>query len=200
MQFKREKQFYFTQFSLALVRNLNIKTVLFQTIQFIISTQFSSIWLINKTISGSYSPGQKEPGTSCYKGVPRIPPNSSNTGASASDYLVSCLGHSWGNLTPLQRRSRCILQSQPTGILQIAFFFPEMYTFLAISVSVRLSVRLCFSLSFSHSCFLTLSLVLAFSRSFPHFLSFSLSLSLSISLWIYIYTRNNGNITPRSIV
>ena len=34
------KQFYFQQFSLALVRGLNNKTVLFQAIQFSMSTEF----------------------------------------------------------------------------------------------------------------------------------------------------------------
>ena len=35
-------QFYFEQFNLALVHSLNVKTVLFQTIQFSINTQFKS--------------------------------------------------------------------------------------------------------------------------------------------------------------
>ena len=51
------KQFYFRQFSLAEecsldeVHSLNVKTVLFQVIRFSISTQFSSIWCIDKTLS-----------------------------------------------------------------------------------------------------------------------------------------------------
>ena len=60
------KQFDFKQFSLAWVRYLNVKTVLFQTIQFSMSTifkcqyssisnnskvQFSSIWRIERTLS-----------------------------------------------------------------------------------------------------------------------------------------------------
>ena len=52
-QFKCQKQFYFKQFNLALVRSLNPKTVLFQTMQFRISTKFSSIWPINRTLSGA---------------------------------------------------------------------------------------------------------------------------------------------------
>ena len=43
--------FYYKKFSLVLVHKLNIKTVLFQAIQFSISTQFSSIWLLDKTHS-----------------------------------------------------------------------------------------------------------------------------------------------------
>ena len=52
------KQFHFKQFSLALVRSLNevcslnVKTDLFQAIQFSISTQFSSIWPIDRALSG----------------------------------------------------------------------------------------------------------------------------------------------------
>ena len=41
--FRFVKQFKFKQFSLAYVRSLNIKIVLFQVNQFIISTSFSSI-------------------------------------------------------------------------------------------------------------------------------------------------------------
>ena len=41
--FNLVKQFHFKQFSPAQVRSLNIKSVLFQTIQFSISTQFSSV-------------------------------------------------------------------------------------------------------------------------------------------------------------
>ena len=42
---------------------LNVKTVLFKTIQFSISTQFSSIWLIDKTLSGATALGQIGPGS-----------------------------------------------------------------------------------------------------------------------------------------
>ena len=35
---------------------LNVKTVLFQTIQFSISTHFSSIWPIDRTLSGTNTP------------------------------------------------------------------------------------------------------------------------------------------------
>ena len=36
---------------------LNVKAVLFQTIQFSISTQFSSIWSIDRTLSGVTTQG-----------------------------------------------------------------------------------------------------------------------------------------------
>ena len=48
------KQFYFKQFSLAYVHSLNVKTILFQTIQFSICTQFSSIWPIDRTLIRCY--------------------------------------------------------------------------------------------------------------------------------------------------
>ena len=40
---------------------LNFKAVLFQTIQFSISAQFSSIWRLDMTLSGANTPGQSEP-------------------------------------------------------------------------------------------------------------------------------------------
>ena len=53
IQFNIQKQFHFKQLSSALIRSLNFKTCLFQTIQFSISTQFSSIWAIDMTLSGA---------------------------------------------------------------------------------------------------------------------------------------------------
>ena len=67
------KQFYFKQFRLTEVRSLNIKTFLFQTIQFSLSTHFSSIWSINKTLSGATIPGQSRPRSNSNKGVLHIP-------------------------------------------------------------------------------------------------------------------------------
>ena len=42
-QFQCQKQFFFKQFTLAYVRSLQLKTVVFQVLQFNISTRFSSI-------------------------------------------------------------------------------------------------------------------------------------------------------------
>ena len=47
--------------------------VLFQAIQFSISTQFSSIWLIDRTLSGATTPGQSGPGSDDNEGVLHIP-------------------------------------------------------------------------------------------------------------------------------
>ena len=95
---------------------LNVKTVLFLTIQFSISTQFSPIWPIDRTLSGATTQGQSKPGSDFNEGVHYIPQSSSITGTSPSDYLVSYQDPHWGKVsTHLQRCSRCILQPQPTG-------------------------------------------------------------------------------------
>ena len=65
------------------------KTVLFQTIQFKISTQFNSIRPIDSTLSGTTTPGQND-GNGC---VLHIPQNSSITRTSPSDCLVSYAKH-----------------------------------------------------------------------------------------------------------
>ena len=49
------------------------KTVLFQKIQFIISTQFSLIWPIDMTLSGATTPDQSGPGSDSKEGVLHIP-------------------------------------------------------------------------------------------------------------------------------
>ena len=69
------------------------KTFLFQTIQFSISTQFSSILPIDRSLSGATNPGQSGPGSDCNEGVLRIHQSSSNTRAPPSDCLVSYLDH-----------------------------------------------------------------------------------------------------------
>ena len=66
----------------------------FQTIQFSIITQFSSILPIDRTLSGAPTPGQSGPECNGNKEVLCIPQSSSITGASPSDCLVSYLGHS----------------------------------------------------------------------------------------------------------
>ena len=82
------KQFYFKQFGLALVHSLQVKTVLFQAVQFSISMHFSSIWPIDRT-----------PGNDGNEWVLHIPQSSCITGISLSDSLVSYPEHS------LERRS-----------------------------------------------------------------------------------------------
>ena len=102
------------------------KTVLFQIIQFSISTQFkckyclivknisisnysvysnnsvqhkyavSSIQPMNRALLGATTPGQGGPGSDGNEGVLRIPQSSSTAGTSPSDCLVLYPGHSLG--------------------------------------------------------------------------------------------------------
>ena len=104
------KQFYFKQFSLAQLHSLNIKTVLFQAIQFSISTHFSSIWPIDRTLSGATTSGQCGPESDSNEGVLRIPQSSNITETSPSDGLELYPGRSlggWGFL-PLCREALCV--------------------------------------------------------------------------------------------
>ena len=77
------------------------KTVLFQTIQFCISTQFSSIWPITST------PGQSGHGSQGNEEVLCISQSSRITGTLPSDCLGSYLGHS----LPLSRGAVCVFSS-----------------------------------------------------------------------------------------
>ena len=121
---------------------LYLQTVLFQTIQFSISIVFclhtvkcQNSFNSNSSVHSSVlfdpyiGPYQVLPpqarvdqGAMAMKGYNALSQSSSITGISLSDCLVSYLGHSSGNLNPLQRSSRCILQPLPTG--QHIFFNP----------------------------------------------------------------------------
>ena len=91
------QQFYFKQFSLTYVDSffvytlLNVKTV--QEIQFSISTLFSSIWPIDRTLSGATTLGQSGPGSDGNEEVLCISQCSSITGSSPSDCQLSYPGH-----------------------------------------------------------------------------------------------------------
>ena len=110
------KQFYFKHFSLALVHSLNIKTVLFQVTQLSISTHFSYIWPIDRTLFGATTPSQSRPGSDGSEGLLHIPESSSITWASPSDCLESYQDTRRKGVLPLCRGAgRCILRPQPTG-------------------------------------------------------------------------------------
>ena len=81
------------------------KTVLFQTIQLSKSTKFSSIWPIDRTLSGATTPDQSGPGSDCNEGVLNIPQSSSITGTSPSDCLVSYQDTHWGVLSSAEVQS-----------------------------------------------------------------------------------------------
>ena len=69
------------------------KSVLFQIIQFSISILFSSIWPIDRTLSGATTLSQSGPGSDSNKGVLCIPQSSTITRTSQSDCLVSYPEH-----------------------------------------------------------------------------------------------------------
>ena len=101
--FSMQKLFHFKQSS------LNVKRVLFLAVQFRTSSQFSSIWPIERTLSGATTPGKSGPWSDGNERILRIPKSSNITEASPSDCLVSYPGHLLGrSLTPLQSSSRCI--------------------------------------------------------------------------------------------
>ena len=94
---------------------IDVKTVLCQTIQFSISTQFSSIWPIDRTLSDATTPGQGGPESYGNEWVLRIPQGSCITGI--HHHVFSVINRTL--VTPLQRSSRCILPHQPTGQLPL---------------------------------------------------------------------------------
>ena len=53
------------------------------------SKHFSSIWPIDRILSGATTLGQREPGSDDNKGVLRMPQSSRITGVSPSECLVS---------------------------------------------------------------------------------------------------------------
>ena len=64
------------------------KTVLFQTILFTRSTQYNSIWPIDRTLSAATIPDQREPGSDGNEEVLRIPQSSDSAKTSLLDCLV----------------------------------------------------------------------------------------------------------------
>ena len=65
--------------------------------------QFSSIYPIDRVLSGATALGQGGSGSNGNEGVLRIPQSPSITGTSPSDCLVSYPGHSFGVVLPLCR-------------------------------------------------------------------------------------------------
>ena len=102
---------------------LNDQTVLFQTIQFIISHLFAhslnvKVFFrpIDRTLSSATTPGQSGPHSNGNEGESCIPQSNGITRVSPS-VLFSVISRTivgWG-LTPQQKCGRCILRSLPTG-------------------------------------------------------------------------------------
>ena len=117
------------------------KTVLFQAVQFSISTQFSSIWPIDRTLSGTTTPRQSGLRSDGNEGVLCIPQGSGITGTSPSYCLFSYSGLSLArDLTLLQSSSRCNLQ--PSG------------QFFSLDKTYFLFYKPCYHLDFVYNKFL----------------------------------------------
>ena len=124
-QFKCQKHFYFKLFSLVnivkwfqvllcitnnsikdqsfIYTQLNVKTVLFLTIQFNISIQFSSISPTDRTQLGATTPGQSGSGSDTIEGVRRIPQSSMNNRSLTSKLFCVISRTLIGGVLPLCR-------------------------------------------------------------------------------------------------
>ena len=78
---------------------------------------FSSIWPIDRTLSGATTQGQSGPGSDGNEGMLCIPQSSSIIGTSPSDCLVAYPGHSLGVVLPLCRGAIGVFYSRE-GFLQ----------------------------------------------------------------------------------
>ena len=101
------------------------------------------IWPIDRTLSGSTTPGQSGPGTDGDEGALCILQSSNITEASPSDCLVSYSGHSLvvvGSLTLLQRCSQCILKPQPTKPWNLLNIFADLNNAVVSMISIFLPI------------------------------------------------------------
>ena len=102
----------------------------------------SSIWHIDRTLSGATTPSQSGHRSNGNEEVICIPQSSSITGAAPSDCLMFISGHTLGEVglfTPLQRCSRYILQLQPTGLSkkkEKQYIFQDMLSIIIIIIII----------------------------------------------------------------
>ena len=74
----------------------------------------SSIWPMNRLLSGATTPGQNGPRSDIDEVLFCIPQSLKITGASPWNCLMSYTEHpKWRDIAPQQSCSRCILQNQP---------------------------------------------------------------------------------------
>ena len=133
------------------------QTVLIQTIQFGISTQFSFIWLIDRALSGATIPGQSEPGSNGNEGVLHVPLKRQHHW-NLSIRLFSVINRTLvggGGVTLLFKCSWFILQPHPTG--QLGFWVVSLY--LCPIDNLLYNCRRIFLLSFFVLYILTFGLV-----------------------------------------
>ena len=102
------------------------KTVLFQTIQFTMSTLFSSIWAIDRTLSVATTQGLSGSGSDGNEEILHIPKISSITGASPSD----CLGSYRGHLLGESYLSAEMQLEYSAGPLSVEFSFQLYYIYI----------------------------------------------------------------------
>ena len=103
---------------------LNVKTVLFQTIQFRISTQLSSIWSIDRTLPLQT---RVDLGMMAMKGYSTL--SFSITGASPSDCLVSYPGDVFGESYPsaAMQSEYFTAPSDCANLEWLQLYFPFVY-------------------------------------------------------------------------
>ena len=98
--------------------------VLFQTIQFFISTQFIPILHIDRTLSGATTPGQSGPRNDGNGRFLPISQRYSITGTSPSDCLVSYTGHSFGGRSYPAAEMQSVYSTTPAGPRILSFRHP----------------------------------------------------------------------------
>ena len=150
--FNAELNFKHIQFSISIVlvyKQLNVKTLLFQATQFSISTQFSSIQPIDRTLSGATTRARVDHGAMAMNGnfaFPKAPEL-----LEPHHQIVECHTQEtrWVGLTPLQRSCLSILQPQPTGQPIYIYILYILYIVYLGSKSLSKHFRLKFT-----DCFL----------------------------------------------
>ena len=86
----------------------------------------SSIWFIDKTLSGATTPGQSGAGSIGNEGVLCIPQNSSITGASPLDCLMSYPGHSLEEKSYPSAEKQSVYSTAPADWASVSFKIYEV--------------------------------------------------------------------------
>ena len=93
----------------------------------------SSIWLIDRTLSGATTPGQSGPGSNDNEGVLCIPLKLQHYWSLTFRLFSVQSGHSFGwGLTPLKRYSRRILQPHPSGLFTSMSWYEKVWEWLIL--------------------------------------------------------------------
>ena len=119
----------------------------------IVGTQFSSIWPIDRTLSGVTTMGQGEPGSNGNEGLLRIFQSSSITGTSPSDCLESYLGYSLEGFLLLCWDAVTIFYSPSRPTWACLYNCEYDYVLILVWVSVTFCVWVCFYVCMSESVY-----------------------------------------------